>query len=152
MSSSVLGQSPRKLSPGLSSPSATEMRRSATEPPSRASRKHGNNNCGKGGVHGGSDNKNMRPVDLSKHLLKTKVLFLGRAYALGNRLIRKRIQVCSLFLEGRCHYGSKCFFAHSTSELQQQPNLKKTSLCRLYRQGDSRVKTTPLAIGMCDLR
>ncbi|KAF4694213.1 hypothetical protein FOZ60_008695 [Perkinsus olseni] len=114
MSSSVLGEAPRKQSPELNSPSATEMRRSATEPPSRPSRNHANNS-NKGRSRGGSDNKKMRPVDLSKHLLKTKV--------------------CSLYLEGRCHYGSKCFFAHSTSELQQQPNLKKTSLCRLYRQG-----------------
>ncbi|EER06827.1 conserved hypothetical protein [Perkinsus marinus ATCC 50983] len=112
-SSSVLGQSPCKLSSDLNSPSATQMRRSATEPSSRPSPAHGSN---KGRGHGeGNDNKKLRPVDLSKHLLKTKV--------------------CSLYLEGRCHYGSKCFFAHSTSELQQQPNLKKTSLCRLYRQG-----------------
>ncbi|KAF4678206.1 hypothetical protein FOL47_003268 [Perkinsus chesapeaki] len=87
------------------------MRRAATEP---SSRPH-NHSSSKNRNRGGSDNKKMRPVDLSKHLLKTKV--------------------CSLYLEGRCHYGSKCFFAHSTSELQQQPNLKKTSLCRLYRQG-----------------
>lgn len=78
-SSSVLGQSPCKLSSDLNSPSATQMRRSATEPSSRPSPAHGSN---KGRGHGeGNDNKKLRPVDLSKHLLKTKVISMEE---LGN--------------------------------------------------------------------
>ena len=67
-----------------------------------------------------SDRKNVTSVKagkdaLSKHLLKTKI--------------------CSLFLNGRCFYGDKCFYAHNFSELRQQPELSKTSLCQNWRRG-----------------
>jgi len=47
---------------------------------------------------------------VEKHLLKTKL--------------------CALHLAGNCHYGGRCFYAHSEAELQAKPDLKKTSLCR----------------------
>jgi hypothetical protein len=55
-------------------------------------------------------------VNVGKHLLKTKV--------------------CSLFLNGRCHYGAdRCFYAHSVDELREQPQLEKTSLCPAFKRG-----------------
>ena len=56
------------------------------------------------------------PVNVGKHLLKTKV--------------------CSLFLNGRCHYGSdRCYYAHSVDELREQPQLERTSLCPAFKKG-----------------
>lgn len=56
-------------------------------------------------------------VNVGKHLLKTKV--------------------CSLFLNGRCHYGAeRCFYAHSVDELREQPQLQKTSLCPAFKRGN----------------
>jgi hypothetical protein len=53
---------------------------------------------------------------VGKHLLKTKI--------------------CSLFLNGKCHYGSeRCFYAHCVEELREQPNLVKTSLCPEFKRG-----------------
>ena len=56
---------------------------------------------------------------VGKHLLKTKV--------------------CSLFLNGNCHYGEeRCFYAHSVQELRELPQLERTSLCPSYRKGKCR--------------
>lgn len=55
-------------------------------------------------------------LDVGKHLLKTKM--------------------CSLFLNGKCHYGAdRCFYAHDQAELREKPELAKTSLCPSLRQG-----------------
>ena len=53
----------------------------------------------------------------SSHLLKTKL--------------------CTLFAEGRCHYGGRCFFSHSPAELVSRPNLRKTSLCKEFHKTQS---------------
>ena len=59
---------------------------------------------------------NQSNVDVGRHLMKTKI--------------------CTLFLNGRCHYGAnRCFYAHSVDELRDQPKLAKTSLCSLYKKG-----------------
>ena len=59
---------------------------------------------------------NSSNVDVGRHLMKTKI--------------------CTLFLNGRCHYGAnRCFYAHSVDELRDQPKLAKTSLCSLYKKG-----------------
>ena len=59
---------------------------------------------------------NPSNVDVGRHLMKTKI--------------------CTLFLNGRCHYGAdRCFYAHSVDELRDQPKLAKTSLCSLYKKG-----------------
>lgn len=63
-------------------------------------------------------NRNSSTVNpqVGKHLMKTKI--------------------CSLYLNGRCHYGSeRCFFAHSVDELREQPRLMKTSLCPDFKRG-----------------
>jgi hypothetical protein len=55
-------------------------------------------------------------VQVGKHLLKTKI--------------------CSLYLNGRCHYGAeRCFYAHSVNELREQPKLERTSLCPDFKKG-----------------
>jgi len=59
---------------------------------------------------------NQSNVDVGRHLMKTKI--------------------CTLFLNGRCHYGAnRCFYAHNVDELREQPKLSKTSLCSLYKKG-----------------
>ena len=68
----------------------------------------------KTGMYNGSRRPTPGP-ELSKHLLKTKV--------------------CSLYLNGRCFYGDKCFYAHSVEELREQPDLSRTSLCPNWRKG-----------------
>lgn len=58
----------------------------------------------------------MKPRSCAqRHLLKTKM--------------------CRLEKEGRCHYGEKCFYAHSEIELRDAPNLVKTSICKGSQDG-----------------
>lgn len=52
----------------------------------------------------------------------------------GKQLLKTKI--CSLFLNGGCHYGSeRCFYAHGVDELREQPKLLKTSLCPEFKRG-----------------
>ena len=41
-----------------------------------------------------------------------------------------KTKLCIIHAQGRCHYGSRCFFSHSEAELQTRPDLRKTSLCK----------------------
>lgn len=42
---------------------------------------------------------------------------------------------CSFFANGACRNGSSCNFAHEEAEVQNRPNLTKTSLCRKWENG-----------------
>lgn len=44
-----------------------------------------------------------------------------------------KTKMCRFHENKRCRYGSTCPFAHSASELEEQPDLSKTSLCRSWQ-------------------
>lgn len=67
------------------------------------------------------------------HSHRSKQINSGGAQV-GRHLLKTKI--CSLYMNGRCHYGSeRCFYAHSVEELREQPKLEKTSLCPDFKKG-----------------
>jgi len=66
----------------------------------------------------------------------------------------KKTVVCRFFLNNACKRGTKCTFAHSASELQDVPDLRKTALCKQWKQGLCRFSTgtCPFAHGKHELR
>lgn len=53
---------------------------------------------------------------------------------------------------GKCRAGQACPFAHNERELQSRPDLKKTSLCRLWVTGACDVDECPFAHGSEELK
>jgi hypothetical protein len=51
----------------------------------------------------------------------------------GDRHLLKT-KICALAQAGQCHYGERCFYAHTAAELRASPDLK-TSLCRGSNDG-----------------
>lgn len=45
-----------------------------------------------------------------------------------------KTKMCSFYRQGACSKGLACRFAHSPSELQQQPNLQNTQLCFAFKR------------------
>jgi hypothetical protein len=56
----------------------------------------------------------------------------AQGYNQHQRQLRKTKQ-CRFHAVGRCRYGAACGFAHSDSELKEQPDLSKTKICRDWR-------------------
>eukprot|EP00435_Cladocopium_sp_Y103_P029878 s1526_g7.t1 len=48
----------------------------------------------------------------------------------GLRKQLRKTKYCVFHLQGVCHFGDSCAFAHTLEELQGVPDLKKTKLCR----------------------
>jgi len=46
-----------------------------------------------------------------------------------------KTKFCTYFLKGACHYGPQCAFAHSCTELQAMPDLRKTRMCKAFAEG-----------------
>jgi len=46
-----------------------------------------------------------------------------------------KTKFCTYFLKGACHYGTQCAFAHSCTELQAMPDLRKTRMCKAFAEG-----------------
>jgi Zinc finger C-x8-C-x5-C-x3-H type (and similar) len=40
-----------------------------------------------------------------------------------------KTKVCRHFLSGRCKYSNDCTFAHSSNELQNRPDFRRTKIC-----------------------
>jgi len=47
----------------------------------------------------------------------------------------RKTKICTYHLRGTCQYGSDCAFAHSCTELQSTPDLRKTRLCEAFEAG-----------------
>lgn len=62
--------------------------------------------------------------------------------------------MCSFFPKGLCTKGKDCTFAHCETELEEAPNLIKTSLCLRWKNGTCRytAEECPFAHGKRDLR
>jgi len=48
----------------------------------------------------------------------------------------QKTKLCDFHMEGRCKYGASCAFAHSSDELNDMPDLRKTRICRAFTQGN----------------
>eukprot|EP00920_Eleutheroschizon_duboscqi_P030130 GHVT01073037.1.p1 GENE.GHVT01073037.1~~GHVT01073037.1.p1 ORF type:complete len:389 (+),score=70.81 GHVT01073037.1:388-1554(+) len=60
---------------------------------------------------------------------------------------------CVFFSRGRCTRGSNCSFAHSSDELRQLPDLRKTKLCHSFTNGTCELgDACGYAHGMAELR
>jgi hypothetical protein len=66
----------------------------------------------------------------------------------------KKTVVCRFFFNNACKRGTKCTFAHSAAELQDVPDLRKTALCKQWKQGMCRffAEDCPFAHGKHELR
>eukprot|EP00434_Breviolum_minutum_P021392 symbB.v1.2.018878.t1/scaffold1500.1/size115144/2 len=47
----------------------------------------------------------------------------------------RKTKLCRFHETGRCRYAEKCPFAHSAEELEDLPDLRKTSICKNWQQG-----------------
>jgi hypothetical protein len=61
---------------------------------------------------------------------------------------------CKFFAFGQCGKGEACEFAHGTDELRIAPDLKKTSLCKFWKEGKCTrpASTCQFAHGLHELR
>lgn len=62
-----------------------------------------------------------------------------------------KTKICSYFSKGACHYGDDCAFAHSTTELKNTPNLRKTRICKAFVEGRCYNKNCNFAHGEREL-
>lgn len=83
-----------------------------------------------------SDRKYTKPQIFNRGAFKIDRMKHSDEYSANVGKLLLKTKVCSLFLNGRCHYGAdRCFYAHSVDELREQPHLEKTSLCPAFKRG-----------------
>jgi hypothetical protein len=46
-----------------------------------------------------------------------------------------KTKLCVYHIQGTCHLGSSCTYAHTVSDIQDAPNLYKTRLCAAFAEG-----------------
>lgn len=66
----------------------------------------------------------------------------------------RKTKLCRFNETGRCRYGRDCPFAHSAAELEELPDLSKTSMCKNWLQGccSASSEHCPFAHGKEELR
>merc|ERR1719221_2279657 len=64
----------------------------------------------------------------------------------------QKTKLCDFHKEGRCKYGTGCAFAHSSEELKDMPDLRKTRICRAFTQGNCSNFDCKFAHGAEELR
>mmetsp|Transcript_67248 Transcript_67248/g.161175 ORF Transcript_67248/g.161175 Transcript_67248/m.161175 type:complete len:398 (-) Transcript_67248:231-1424(-) len=80
----------------------------------------------------GTEQKPMRRACLQKQLRKTKL--------------------CTYHLKGACQFGEECAFAHSSTEMEDVPDLRKTRLCKAFQEGTCTNPDCTFAHGENELR
>jgi len=63
-----------------------------------------------------------------------------------------KTKLCVYSLQGTCRLGSKCSFAHSSTEVQEAPNLHKTQPCVAFAAGSCSNENCSFAHGEEELR
>lgn len=64
----------------------------------------------------------------------------------------RKTKFCMYHLQGVCHFGDGCAFAHSCVELQGAPDLRKTRLCKLHATGSCKAADCSFAHSEEELR
>jgi len=64
----------------------------------------------------------------------------------------RKTKICLYHLKGACQYGANCAFAHSCTELQSTPDLRKTRLCQAFEAGACNNPDCSFAHGEEELR
>lgn len=64
----------------------------------------------------------------------------------------QKTKFCCYHLHGNCHYGEKCTFAHSTTEMHVAPDLHKTKICEAFMAGKCEQQGCTYAHGEQELR
>jgi len=64
----------------------------------------------------------------------------------------RKTKICTYHLRGTCQYGNECAFAHSCTELQSTPDLRKTRLCEAFEAGSCTNPRCSFAHGEEELR
>jgi len=64
----------------------------------------------------------------------------------------RKTKICTYHLRGTCQYGNDCAFAHSCTELQSTPDLRKTRLCEAFEAGECTNPKCSFAHGEEELR
>lgn len=65
-----------------------------------------------------------------------------------------KTKLCKFFAMNQCRHGDQCNFAHGSEKLEALPDLRKTSICKDWRQGACPLQTVdcPFAHGRTELR
>lgn len=64
----------------------------------------------------------------------------------------RKTKFCMFYLQGSCHYGERCTFAHNISEMQSAPDLQKTKICQAASGGACGDRACPFAHSEQELR
>lgn len=65
------------------------------------------------------DTSDLDPNSLNKPVLSAQSYF--------------KTKMCPHLVNGACTKGERCTYAHSTTELRDQPDLRKTKICQVFK-------------------
>mmetsp|Transcript_55038 Transcript_55038/g.156471 ORF Transcript_55038/g.156471 Transcript_55038/m.156471 type:complete len:370 (+) Transcript_55038:3-1112(+) len=64
----------------------------------------------------------------------------------------RKTKICMYHIKGICKHGADCVFAHSCTELQSAPDLRRTKLCQAFLSGFCNTRDCTFAHGEEELR
>mmetsp|Transcript_87142 Transcript_87142/g.159721 ORF Transcript_87142/g.159721 Transcript_87142/m.159721 type:complete len:375 (-) Transcript_87142:155-1279(-) len=64
----------------------------------------------------------------------------------------RKTKFCMFHLQGACQFGKDCAFAHSVTEMNGTPDLRKTQLCKAFAEGKCEDPQCNFAHGETELR
>jgi len=76
----------------------------------------------------------------------------GQSQRCGFSTQMQKTKLCDFHKEGRCKYGAACVFAHSSEELKDMPDLRKTRICKAFTQENCSNLDCKFAHGAEELR
>mmetsp|Transcript_4391 Transcript_4391/g.10709 ORF Transcript_4391/g.10709 Transcript_4391/m.10709 type:complete len:290 (-) Transcript_4391:44-913(-) len=76
----------------------------------------------------------------------------AKAAGAGLPLQLQKTKLCAYHVQGKCHFGQKCTFAHTDRELQHLPDLRKTRLCKDFAEGKCKNPDCAFAHSSTELR
>jgi len=64
----------------------------------------------------------------------------------------RKTKFCMFHLQGACQFGKDCAFAHSVTEMNGTPDLRKTQMCKAFLEGNCEDPACNYAHGEAELR